>query len=105
MRVPRPSFRPASLTRSGRSWPPGIASDSAALSSHGYAEAVRHLASDLTLEQAIEVTARRTRQYAKRQLTWFRRDPRIVWIAAGERSASDHDLVEQARELIMRLLA
>lgn len=83
----------------------GHPSDSAALSSHGYAEAVRHLASDLTLEQAIEVTARRTRQYAKRQLTWFRRDPRIVWIAAGERSASDHDLVEQARELIMRLLA
>jgi tRNA dimethylallyltransferase len=82
----------------------GHRADSAALSSHGYAEAVRYLAGELTLEQAIEVTARRTRQYAKRQLTWFRRDPRIVWIAAGERAASEPGLVEQARELIVRLL-
>ena len=79
--------------------------DSAALSSHGYAEAVRHLAGELTLDQAVEITARRTRQYAKRQLTWFRRDPRIVWVAAGERPASDPVLVERTRELILRLLA
>jgi tRNA dimethylallyltransferase len=76
-----------------------------ALSSHGYAEAVRHLAGELTLGQAVEITARRTRQYAKRQLTWFRRDPRIVWVAAGERPASDPALVERTRELILRLLA
>jgi tRNA dimethylallyltransferase len=83
----------------------GHRAHSAALSSHGYAEAVRYLAGDMTLEQAIGSTTRRTRQYAKRQLTWFRRDPRIVWIAAGERSTSEPDLVDQARELIVRLLA
>jgi tRNA dimethylallyltransferase len=83
----------------------GHRADSAALSSHGYAEAVRHLAGELTVEQAVEGTARRTRQYAKRQLTWFRRDRRIAWIAAGERAASEPALVEQARELILRLLA
>ena len=83
----------------------GHRSDSAALSSHGYAEAVRHLAGELTIEHAIEVTARRTRQYAKRQLTWFRRDPRIVWMAAGEWAASEPGMVEQGRELIGRLLA
>jgi tRNA dimethylallyltransferase len=79
--------------------------DSAAMTSHGYAEAVRHLAGELSLGQAVEIAARRTRQYAKRQLTWFRRDPRIVWIAAGERSAADRSLVDQACELIVRLLA
>jgi tRNA dimethylallyltransferase len=79
--------------------------DSAAMTSHGYAEAVRHLAGELSLGQAVEIAARRTRQYAKRQLTWFRRDPRIVWIAAGERSAADRALVDQACELIVRLLA
>lgn len=83
----------------------GHRADSAALSSHGYAEAVRHLAGELTLDQAVQITARRTRQYAKRQLTWFRRDPRIVWVAAGERPASDPALVERTRELILRMLA
>jgi len=83
----------------------GHRADSAALSSHGYAEAVRHLAGELTLDQAVEITARRTRQYAKRQLTWFRRDPRIVWVGAGKRAASDPPLVERTRELILRLLA
>ena len=83
----------------------GHRSESAALSSHGYAEAVRHLAGKLSLEHALEVTARRTRHYAKRQLTWFRRDPRIVWIAAGERAASEPGMVEQGRELISRMLA
>jgi tRNA dimethylallyltransferase len=83
----------------------GHRSDSAALSSHGYAEAVRHLAGELTLSEAIEITARRTRQYAKRQLTWFRRDPRIVWLATGERAAWDPAIVAQAAELLTRMLA
>lgn len=38
----------------------------------GYREAVRHLRGELSLEQAIEETQRRTRAYAKRQLTWLR---------------------------------
>ena len=83
----------------------GYSSDSAALRSHGYAEAVRHLAGTLTLDEAVASTARRTRQYAKRQLTWFRRDPRIVWVAAGDRPASDPQIVEQARQLLVRLIA
>ncbi len=83
----------------------GHRADSAALSSHGYAEAVRHLAGELSLDQAIEITASRTRRYAKRQLTWFQRDPRIVWIAAGERAASDRAVVKMADELIRRMLA
>src|SRR6266550_513247 len=56
----------------------GYSPDSAALTSHGYAEAVRYLAGTFDLEEAVASTARRTRQYAKRQLSWFRRDPRIV---------------------------
>ena len=54
------------------------------MTGHGYGEAARCLAGEWSLEGAIEVTARRTRQYAKRQLSWFRRDPRIVWLPAGD---------------------
>ncbi len=48
------------------------------MTGHGYAEAAAYLAGEWTLDEAVAVTARRTRQYAKRQLTWFRRDPRVV---------------------------
>lgn len=64
------------------------------MTGHGYAEAMRHLAGETTLEEAIEVTARRTRQYAKRQLTWFGRDPRLTWLDARDRPAED--IVEDA---------
>jgi tRNA dimethylallyltransferase len=64
------------------------------MTGHGYAEAMRHLAGESTLAEAIAITARRTRQYAKRQLTWFGRDPRVTWLDAGDRPAGD--LVEDA---------
>ncbi|MGH2428189.1 MAG: tRNA (adenosine(37)-N6)-dimethylallyltransferase MiaA [Candidatus Limnocylindria bacterium] len=73
------------------------------MTGHGYREAARHLAGEWSLGEAIEVTARRTRQYAKRQLTWFRRDPRIVWLDAGERPADDPALVDQAGRIATAL--
>ena len=76
-----------------------------AMTGHGYAEAVRHLVGELTLEQAIEATARRTRQYAKRQLTWFRRDPRVTWLPAGEGSADEASLVAEAEHHLTAALS
>ena len=46
----------------------------------GYREALRHLAGELTLDEAKELTRRRTRQLAKRQLTWLRSLPDISWV-------------------------
>lgn len=66
------------------------------MTGHGYREAARHLAGEWSVEEAIEVTARRTRQYAKRQLSWFRRDPRVTWISAGEGPADAIGVVEAA---------
>jgi len=83
----------------------GYGADLPPMTGHGYREAARHLAGEWSLEQAIEVTARRTRQYAKRQLTWFRRDHRITWIPAGERSAADPAVVERADRVIRTALS
>ena len=83
----------------------GYGADLRPMSGHGYREAIRHLAGEWSLEQAIEVTARRTRQYAKRQLTWFRRDPRIMWVAAGDGPADDADLVARADGLVRPALS
>lgn len=74
------------------------------MTAHGYAEAVRHLAGEWSLEQAVEVTARRTRQYAKRQLTWFRRDPRVTWLPAGGRAADDAELVAEAEAVLRQVI-
>ncbi len=46
----------------------------------GYKQALLHLRGAITLEQAVESTIIETRQYAKRQRTWFRRDPEIRWL-------------------------
>jgi tRNA dimethylallyltransferase len=79
----------------------GYGPDLAPMSGHGYREALRVLAGEWDVEQAVDVTAQHTRQYAKRQMTWFRRDQRIVWLPAGERPASE--LADQAADLIRRL--
>jgi tRNA dimethylallyltransferase len=47
----------------------------------GYAQVIAMRRGDLTLEAAIEETKRATRQYARRQETWFSRDARIKWIS------------------------
>ena len=49
----------------------------------GYAQMLRHLAGEWTLEQAREETVRATKRFARRQESWFRRDPRITWLDAG----------------------
>lgn len=50
----------------------------------GYRELISYLSADITLEEAGEKTRLRTRQFARRQLRWFRRDPRIKWIVPKE---------------------
>lgn len=76
----------------------------APLTGHGYSEAARYLAGEWSLAEAVAVTAQRTRQYAKRQRTWFRRDPRIVWLEAGDLPGNDPALVGGAGRLLEELL-
>ena len=75
------------------------------MTGHGYREAIAHLAGEWPLERAIEVTARRTRQYAKRQVTWFRRDARVMWVPAGDRPADAPDVVDRAETVLRAALS
>jgi tRNA dimethylallyltransferase len=59
-----------------------------AMKAHGVPWLIRHLAGDITLEQAVEEAKRDTRQYTKRQATWFRNQlPEFAW-AEPERAAA-----------------
>jgi tRNA dimethylallyltransferase len=65
----------------------------------GYAELARHLEGGLALSEAIALTGKRTKALARRQLAWFRRDPRIRWVEATEAGALPrvNELMEHLR--------
>jgi tRNA dimethylallyltransferase len=67
------------------------------LTSLGYAEATAVLKNELTREQAAAQAQQGHRNYAKRQLTWFRREPGIHWL---EGFGSDQGVTDQALELV-----
>lgn len=46
----------------------------------GYKEVLAYLSGDCSLQEAIDEVKKRTRHYAKRQLSWFRRDGRVQWL-------------------------
>ena len=46
----------------------------------GYREVVAHLHGEITEDEAREATKAATRRFARRQDSWFRKDPRIVWV-------------------------
>lgn len=46
----------------------------------GYKELADYFSGSCSLEECVEVLKRRTRNYAKRQLTWIKRDPTVYWL-------------------------
>jgi tRNA dimethylallyltransferase len=64
------------------------------LSTIGYAEARAHLAGELDLEAAITATEQRTRQFAKRQRTWFRRQHKPIWLKGSSTSQRCSEALE-----------
>lgn len=58
----------------------GIPRMSNALGAHAYRRVCEYLADERTLESAIEKSKQDVRNYAKRQLTWFRREPDAIWL-------------------------
>ncbi len=55
-----------------------------AMSTFGYAEMLRYIGGELDLKEAVSAIQQRSRQYAKRQLTWFRQTGGIEWITVDE---------------------
>lgn len=66
----------------------GFGRDLKSMRSIGYKEAAAHLCGELTLEEATRLIKRDTRHYAKRQLTWFKADPDILWFEYPEKFAT-----------------
>lgn len=62
----------------------GYDKESVALQGIGYKEIIMYLDGQISLDRAVELIKQGSRNYAKRQLTWFRRDKRIHWVDVGD---------------------
>jgi tRNA dimethylallyltransferase len=68
------------------------------LTSLGYKQAIQHVRGELTLEEAITAAEQGHRNYAKRQITWFRREPQVEWFAGF---GSDPEVQQAIQEWIV----
>jgi len=79
--------------------PRGLAENTTARQALGYKEVITHLDGEATLKETITLVKTRTRQFAKRQLTWFRHQARVEWI----RIAADEEPKTVVEHLTNRL--
>ncbi len=77
----------------------GLRADCTAMQALGYKEIAAALRGEVTREAALDTLKQRTRNYAKRQLSWLRRDGRIIWLSVGEGDTAD-TLCERALALL-----
>jgi tRNA dimethylallyltransferase len=93
--LPRPELDARIDARVDRMWEFGFADEVRALEARGlragktasralgYQQLLRYTSGEWTLDEARQETARATRRFARRQESWFRRDPRVTWVPAG----------------------
>lgn len=79
----------------GMGWP----ASSKPFESHGYRQVLQMLRGEMTPEQALLEAQRNTRHYAKRQITWFRKEPRVEWLAGF---GDEPELQQAAIDLVRR---
>ena len=94
--VPRAELDRRIEARVDRMWAAGFEAEVRRLAAHGlregrtasralgYQQMLRCLDGGLTSDQARDETVKATRRFARRQESWFRRDPRVTWLPAGE---------------------
>ena len=80
----------------------GFAPEVKPFESLGYKQALQHVRGELNLRDAVFYAQRNSRQYAKRQLTWFRRESGLVWLKGF---ADTPGIREKAIELVAQFLA
>ena len=80
----------------------GVPETATAMQAIGYKEFVNALARRETVEAAADQVRQSSRRYAKRQLTWFRRNKAMHWLIRGERTAGE-EIFRSARQLLREI--
>ena len=69
-----------------------------ALQTVGYQELFAYLADSVTLKEAVDLIKRNTRRYAKRQLTWFKRDPENQWFDTNDPGIIESFIIQEMKK-------
>ena len=81
----------------------GVSATAKPFESVGYQEALAVVEGRMAVEEAVQCTQLRTRHYAKRQMTWFRRERDVHWLAAfGDEPATQHSALESVQTELRR---
>jgi tRNA dimethylallyltransferase len=79
----------------------GISDSTNALGSHGYRRVCEYLRGERTLESAVEQTKQDVRNYAKRQLTWFRSEKNSIWLHGfGDDPQITSEMLEEVSKIV-----
>ena len=83
-----------------------MGSERTALQALGYREMARHLNGEIALEEAVRLTRKRTKMYAKRQMTWFRKEPGINWVDITGTMSTDkiYEMVLNKVEILREII-
>ena len=78
----------------------GCKRDSVAMQGLGYKEIIAYLLGEISLEEAVYIIKRDTRHFAKRQLTWFRREKDVIWVEKDKFAYNDEKMLEYMVDMI-----
>ena len=73
----------------------GMTRDMVSMQGIGYAEMLQYLDGEIPLEEALRLIRRNTRHFAKRQLTWFRRERDVTWIDRGHFNGDNDRILDE----------
>ena len=66
----------------------------------GYKEILAYLDGECTLEEAVEILKRDTRHFAKRQITWFKREEEVIWLDKGKFAYQEEQILEAMLQIL-----
>ena len=66
----------------------------------GYKEILAYLDGECTLEEAVEILKRDTRHFAKRQITWFKREEDVIWLDKGKFAYQEEQILEAMLQIL-----
>lgn len=78
----------------------GYTKDLVSMQGLGYKEIIDYLEGECTLEEAVYVLKRDTRHFAKRQLTWFKREREVIWLNKSEFDDSEDAILEKMCDVL-----
>lgn len=77
----------------------GCRRESTAMQGLGYKEIISYLAGEITLDEAVYIIKRDTRHFAKRQITWFRRERDVIWVEKDQFAYDDEKMLNYIKKM------